>query len=132
MKDITLNIKGTQYIFGDNNDVDMTVEANIEIENDKYIINYYDEDLYKTIITVEGNAVTLDRQGEDEAQIVFEKAMPYMISYSTPVGLLGINMYTTMVDADVNHKDGKIEIEYVMDMMGRQMVNKLYMSYSVN
>ena len=69
MKDITLNIKGTQYIFGDNNDVDMTVEANIEIENDKYIINYYDEDLYKTIITVEGNAVTLDRQGEDEAQI---------------------------------------------------------------
>ena len=31
MKDITLNIKGTQYIFGDNNDVDMTVEANIEI-----------------------------------------------------------------------------------------------------
>ena len=55
-----------------------------------------------------------------------------MISYSTPFGLLGINMYTTMVDADVNHKDGKIEIEYVMDMMGRQMVNKLYMSYSVN
>ena len=132
MKDITLNIKGTQYIFGDNNDVDMTVEANIEIENDKYIINYYDEDLYKTIITVEGNAVTLDRQGEDEAQIIFEKATPYMISYSTPFGLLGINRYTTMVDADVNHKDGKIEIEYVMDMMGRQMVNKLYMSYSVN
>ena len=49
------------------------------IRDSKYIINYYDEDLYKTIITVEGNAVTLDRQGEDEAQIVFEKAMPYMI-----------------------------------------------------
>ena len=31
MKDITLNIKGTQYIFGDNNDLVITVEANIVI-----------------------------------------------------------------------------------------------------
>lgn len=132
MKDITLNIRGSQHIFGDNSNVDMTVEANIEIENGRYIINYYDEDLFENIITVEGNAVTLDRQGEDDAQIVFEKAVPYTISYKTPFGPFGINMYTTMVDADVNNKDGKIEIEYVMDMMGRQMVNKLYMSYSVN
>ena len=132
MKDITLKIRGMQYIFGENNDVDMTVAANIEKQDDKYIINYYDEDLYETIITVEGNAVTLDRQCEDEATIIFEKAVPYMIAYKTPFGLLDINMYTTMVDADVHNSAGKIEIEYVMDLMGKQMVNKLYMSYSVN
>ena len=37
-----------------------------------------------------------------------------------------------ITDAVASKADGKIEIEYVMDMMGRQMVNKLYMSYSVN
>ncbi len=129
MGNITLKIKGTQFIFGNNDDVDLTVAASMQRDKEKYIFNYMDQELFETEITVEKNAVTLSRVGEEDAQIVFEKAKPYTISFNTQFGTLGINMYTTMVEADVNDNSGKIEIEYLTDLMGEQMVSKLYMSY---
>ncbi len=130
MEDITLKIRGSQFIFGNVDDLDMTVTARMQVQKNKYIINYLDQDLYETEVTVKDNTVTLSRMGESsDEQIIFEKAKPYTISYNTRFGTVGLNMYTTMVEAEVCNDSGRIEIEYLTDLMGEQVVSKLYMSY---
>lgn len=128
MENITLKIKGSQFVFGNTDKLDMTVIAHMQRKKDKYIINYLDHDLNEVEVTVKNNAVILNRLDEEE-QIIFEKAMPYTISYNTKYGSIGLNMYTTMVETDICCDSGKIEIEYLIDLMGEQAVNKLYMSY---
>lgn len=132
MGNIMLNIRGNQIFFGDFEDIDLTTAASLHVSDSKYIIKFCNEERTRTVITVEDDAVTLSHPGNDEAQILFMKDTPYTISYETEIGLMGINMYTTMVETDINDNRGKIEIEYLTELMGEQLVGKLCMSYAAN
>ena len=129
MSDITLNIKGSQFLFGNTDFIDMTVAADMDLKDKKCVIKYTEEPDINTVITIDEDQVTLDRTGEDEARYFFKKSVPFMISYNTPYGNFGMNMLTTMVETDVNQEKGKIEIEYVMSLTGTQCVRKLLMTY---
>ena len=129
MEDITLTIRGKQFTFDDTGEIDMTVMASMNVENGKYIINYIDQDNCEMRVTVKDDAVMMKRVGYNETHMIFEKSKPYTISYNTSFGIMELSMFTTMVDTDVCDSAGKIEIEYLTDFMGEQVVNKLNISY---
>ena len=129
MGNITLNIKGNQLPFGFEN-IDLTTSAKLCTNENGIVIDYCNEIQAQTIITVEKDMVSFIRPDFCDGQILFKRDMPFTFSCKTDKGPIGINVYTTLVESNREEAKGKIELEYLTELMGEQLVGKLHMSFS--
>lgn len=129
--EVLLNIKGTRELMGEDDTIMFTVAGLLTSGGDKYTLRYADErsEGAETEIVVENGAVSMTRTGEDSTEMFFRRNTPYSSFYNTPFGKLDMTVLPTMVQADMGTEKGKIELEYIMNIAGSQIVNKLQLSY---
>ncbi len=131
--DVMLNISGSRELFGQDDSIELTVAGELQHSDGAYMLSYSDErytgDTSHTDITVKDGSVFLVRTGDDESEMVLEKDKPFASEYRTPFGKLNMLVLPTMVEADMHPDKGHIELEYIMDIAGSQILNKLSLSY---
>lgn len=132
-ENILLDIKGLRQCGGDNETVSFTVAGMLTGWEGKYVIAYEDEhsgeDGAHTEITVEDDSVSMIRTGESSTDMYFRRNTPYSSCYRTPFGDLDLTVLPTLVKTDMGPKNGSIELEYILNIAGSQIVNKLQLSY---
>ncbi len=133
MSIIIINIKGTQVQDGYQENTEFTTEGSISLKNGNGVISYSGvNDPHFTELTeiiVEGNMVIMKKSGSEEVEFVFEEGKSYTADYTTPFGLLHVTVLPTLVNVKMDKTSGRIELEYVLDIAGTQVVNRLKLSY---
>lgn len=133
MKDILINITGTQTYDDEQQNIELQVQGTIVDEHEQSVITYedcVDEGVYaKTQITVGKDTVMMAKKGPVNTEFVFEHGKTYTTVYETPFGVLDVNLYPTIVRTMIGESDGEIELEYILDTAGGQVLNRLMLSY---
>lgn len=135
-KKVILSITGNQGgIPGLDGTIELITEARLYKKGDTYYIEYEESELSgskgtRTIITVDGDRVFLERQGAHQSQFVFEKGTKFINYYNTPFGNLEMGVYPVKVDFFFNENEGKLDLKYQLDIGGKFAgSNELQVSY---
>jgi len=131
---VLLNIKGSQVQGEEYSDIELTTEGTLTRINGGCTISYDETEAegesMQTVIRVDGNVVTMQKNGAVETQFVFEMGKTYITEYKTPFGDLDVSLIPTLVDTKLEDQCGRIELEYVLNVAGAQIVNRLNLSYT--
>ena len=85
-----------------------------------------DKEKVHTEIVIDGNTVTMKKDGSVATEMIFEKGVRHNGEYVTPVGALSVGVNTNDVVIDIEDGSGKILLEYDLDFnMGFLAKNKL-------
>ena len=71
----------------------------------------------------------MQKKGAIETEFVFEEGKTYSTLYRMPFGEMNVTLLPTHVDARMGKKSGSIELEYVLNIAGSQVVNRLSLNY---
>ena len=127
MKDITLKMTGRQCFSDSEEDMMEFVTDGKLYEKDGATYIVYDETEVsgmagcKTTLKITDTALRMKRIGNVGfgAELYFEKGRRFNSMYQTPYGLMGVEILTKAVDAQLNdEKCGKVDIEYDVSMEG--------------
>jgi len=134
MSEVLLHIRGSQVQDGVSDEVELTTKGWLRFEGETAVLGYDDsEDAAEdtqTVIRVRGGVITMQKTGKLETQFIFERGKDFITEYKTPFGTLGVTLYPTLVDAKMGEQQGRIELEYVLDIAGVQVVNRLNLHYT--
>lgn len=123
-------IKGEQVIDGEHDvtEIDVTGDLNetdggLKLEFWEYLDN---KEKVHTEIVIDGDTVTMKKDGSVATKMIFEKGVRHNGEYVTPVGALSVGVNTNDVVIDIEDGSGKILLEYDLDFnMGFLAKNKL-------
>ena len=135
-KSVVLTITGIQRIAGEDKTVELVTmgrffkEGNIYyIEYEESIITGYDGN--KTLITIDGDKILLERTGHFKTHLLFEKGRKYVDSHDTPFGIHEMGIYPTSIEINMGQSQGKLDLKYQLDIGGQYAgANELSVSYS--
>jgi len=135
MSKVRLNIFGTQTHLDDDVSSEMTVIGELEQVEDQYVLKFPEGPDSETIISVTPyGAVEIVREGAEAAesyQMVFEKDKAFSTNYRTPLGQMDTLIFPTLVEADMRETKGRIDLEYVVGIMGHQIINQRSFTYTL-
>lgn len=123
-------IKGEQVIDGEHDvtEIDVTgdlseTDGGLKLEFWEYLDN---KEKVHTEIVIDGDTVTMKKDGAVATEMIFEKGVRHNGEYVTPVGALSVGVNTNDVVIDIEDGSGKILLEYDLDFnMGFLAKNKL-------
>lgn len=123
-------IKGEQVIDGEHDvtEIDVTgdlseTDGGLKLEFWEYLDN---KEKVHTEIVIDGDTVTMKKDGSVATKMIFEKGVRHNGKYVTPVGALSVGVNTNDVVIDIEDGSGKILLEYDLDFnMGFLAKNKL-------
>ncbi len=121
---ILLSISGSQKVEDEVNNLELVTEGcYYEKDNVKYI-EYYESELSgldgcKTTISVDGDTVSLLRQGNAEAHMVLKKGERCVNLYTTPYGSLEMGCYPLEINSSLSADGGALALKYQLDISGR-------------
>jgi uncharacterized beta-barrel protein YwiB (DUF1934 family) len=122
MKDVLIEIKGTQN-YGEDSDVTtFTTNGSLEEKDGVYTLCYDESEMIgakgvKTLLTIEnGTKMTLCRTGGMESRMVVEKGRRHSCLYNTPQGDFVIGIYGETLMSNLNAQGGKIYMSYTIDV----------------
>lgn len=133
MDEVVLNIYGSQTV-GENKElIEFTTQGLMERKGQVVTLIYEDSgddsEAVRTAISVDGDVVTMEKQGSLETQFIFETSKTFSTVYSTPFGDLDVTLFPTLVEASMGETSGRIDLEYVLSIGDTQMVNRLNLLY---
>lgn len=73
----------------------------------------------KIEITIRDQAITMQRRGAFEANMVFQKGQRYESQYRTPYGELGMALYCTKAQYSKDQEGGEVALQYQLDLSGQ-------------
>ena len=73
----------------------------------------------KIQLTIHGGAITMNRQGTFDANMVFEKGKRYESQYHTPFGDLDMALYCTRASFTQDREGGELSLQYQLDLSGQ-------------
>lgn len=122
-KSVILSIRGQQTSDNNNPDViELVTEGTlIGHEGGKYTVCYQESELTglegtQTTIQVEGNSVSILREGQVNSQMVFEEGRRHLTMYNTPYGALTMGVNTRKMKVALDETGGEIEIDYALEI----------------
>lgn len=124
MRDITLQVKSTQKITGEEPIIiDFVTEGKYELKNDATYLIYEESELsgfpgHKTSLKIRESAVDMRRYGESEAHMHFEKGIRETADYETPYGVFKIETLTHRIQVELGDQEGFVEVEYALSIQG--------------
>ena len=129
-----LTIKGNQLEAGPGEYVELVTEGRLYREESGYVIEFDESgltgrDRATTRIRLEDGGVTLSRDGEDETHIVFSKDSVYESSFSTPLGVMRLNILPLQIESDLSDERGSLKLEYELSTGERRSLGKLDLSF---
>ena len=128
MSEVLLHIKGSQLQGEDSDSIELTTQGELQY-GDNGCTEGEGESI-RTEMCVADRVVTMQKKGAVDAQFIFELGKTFITSYKTPFGDLDVSLLPTLVDAKVERDQGKIELEYVLNIAGAEIVNRLHLSYT--
>lgn len=134
MSKVRLDIRGTQSYHNDETATQMTVIAELMRKEDDYILTFPEgEDSETTISVTSGGRVQVLKENMDEDEsyeMVLEESKVFSSYYRTPFGKADALIFPTMVDAQMCDKTGSIELEYIVRVLGQQIINQRSFTYA--
>lgn len=116
-----ITIIGKQQIDDDSDQVEVITEGNYIQKKDHCYIGYkeYDSDdpniYYNNLIKVDGNTVTISRNGPLSSRLILERGSRHLCLYQTPAGNMMIGVYTKTFNNNLNENGGTLEVSYTLD-----------------
>lgn len=123
-KDVLVSVKGTQFIDGEKDTVEVITSGTWYEKNGKQYLLY--EETYegmqvttKNTVKITPKIVEVTKKGAISSKMVYELGKQHMSDYMTPMGLivLGITTKDLFVEADSNKLH--LELRYAMEMNGQ-------------
>lgn len=123
-------IKGEQVIDGEHDVTEIDVTGDLSETDGGLKLEFWeyldDKEKVHTEIVIDGDTVTMKKDGSVATKMIFEKGVRHNGKYVTPVGALSVGVNTNDVVIDIEDGSGKILLEYDLDFnMGFLAKNKL-------
>ena len=123
-------IKGEQVIDGEHDVTEIDVTGDLSETDGGLKLEFWeyldDKEKVHTEIVIDGDTVTMKKDGSVSTEMIFEKGVRHNGEYVTPVGALSVGVNTNDVVIDIEDGSGKILLEYDLDFnMGFLAKNKL-------
>lgn len=133
-KDVTIEINTINSPQGGEEEKSsVTLRGKLYTKDELYIISYKEtaEGLGKTLTTLKfkSGRVELLRSGELSSFIVFDKKAPFNGIYPTPYGKFPITVTTNKIEVSAGEDEGRIFLNYVLDLAGEKIKNKFELKY---
>lgn len=105
---------------GNNDKMSLITEGKLVGENGRYMVSYEESELTglngtTTTLKVEKDSVTLIRQGNVEAMMLFEVGKTHLTDYDTQYGSVMLGITAQSVDVDFGDAGGDIRVEYILE-----------------
>ena len=134
MQRVLLTIKGTQTEGGLSELIEFVTEGRFVREADGYLLEYDESELSgtdgcTTRLIIKDDSVTLLRSGDTGTHMFFSQGSVCESNISTPFGTLRLNVFALRVESKLNDHDGRLCLEYELNMGDLSTLNKLDLSF---
>ena len=122
MKDVIINIKGTQNNDTDSEIIEFTTVGKFGERDGKYMVVYEENQtiegsLIKTTLKADDdNRIIMNRSGAIESKLVIEKGKKNQCFYSIPQGELVLGIFGENITNDLNKNGGDLSMCYTIDI----------------
>lgn len=134
-KEVVLTIVGLQRINGEDKSIELITMGTICKRKSIYYLEYEDSILTgfegnKTLISIDGEKISLERVGSYRSQFLFEKGKKYVNFFYTPFGFHELGIYPTSIEMNIRETHGKLDLKYHIDIAGQFAgISELSVSY---
>ena len=122
-ENVIISIRGKQLFEDQEPDVTELVTSGTLEHNPEegYKLTYAESELTglegtQTVFRINGNQITLTREGGVNSMMVFEEGMRHVSLYETPYGSLSVGVNTKRIKSDFTPSGGEIEIDYAIEV----------------
>lgn len=120
---VIISIKGKQ-LYGESgpDEMELVTAGTLRRESHGgYTISYQETELTglegtTTVLRIDGQRVTLLREGNINSQMVFEEGRRHLSMYETPYGALSVGIDTRRMKNTVDEGGGDLEIDYAIEI----------------
>lgn len=121
MKDVIINIKGTQSNDTDSDVIEFTTLGKFGERDGKYMVVYEENQtlegaLIKTTLKTEDNRIVMNRSGAIDSKLVIEKGRRNRCFYSIPQGELVLGIFGESIINKLNKNGGELSMCYTIDI----------------
>lgn len=119
---VIISIRGRQSFAGMEDDtIELVTEGRLRRDKGSYTLSYQETEVTGmentlTTIRVEGDRVTLMREGRFNSQMVFQEGRRHLSLYETPYGALEVGINTKRMRSALDDKGGELEIDYRLEV----------------
>ena len=135
MENVVINVVGSMTRWGQTEETEFFTRGTVEMQDEQTVLSYLgtggEDDRME--ITLSGKEVTLKKPESrtgDAAIVVLREKQAYSSFYQTPVGVVAVQVYPTLVHVQKEAEQGKIELEYITSIADTQAVNRLCVEYA--
>ena len=121
-ENVIISIRGQQLFDDQEPDVmELITPGRLEQTEDGFTLSYQESELTglegtTTVFRIQGQQVTLVREGEVNSLMVFEEGQRHLSMYETPYGALSVGINTRRMKTDLSPSGGDIEIDYAIEV----------------
>ena len=133
MQNVVINVKGMLSQDGYEEETEFSTLGKIRTEDGRTTLSYIgmfgNNDV--TEVTIEGSNVILKKEDEEygDAIIYLEENKVYSCFYNTPLGIVNLKVYPTVIHIFEDGDNGCIELEYISTIGDNQSTNRLVVTY---
>lgn len=128
MRDVEIKVYDKQVYPTHFDEAEHCYKGNLAMKNEKMYVTYKDETTgITTILKVVTDGVIIKRIGAMAGELRFQKNKPYVTQYTTPYGVLPIEIRTHKCDVYVLEKGIKVYIEYMILMEDKKVSDNTFM-----
>jgi len=123
-KDVLVRVKGTQYMDGDSDTIEVITNGSCYEKNGKWYVLYEEimEELNavtKNTVKISADKVEITKKGLLQAQMVYETGKMNVCNYTTPMGLILLGITTKDISFCVEEDKLHLDIQYSLEMNGQ-------------
>lgn len=121
MKNVIIDIKGTQGIDDDSDIVELSTLGTLSEKDGKFLITYEEnktvkDETVKTLVKTEEGKVTMIRSGALDSRLIIEKGRRNTCFYSVPQGELVLGIFGEEIENHLTENGGKLKMSYTIDI----------------
>lgn len=123
-KDVLVRVKGTQYMDGDTDTIEVITNGSCYEKNGKWYVLYEEvmEELNAVIrntVKICPEKVEVTKKGRINAQMVYESGKKHVCNYVTPMGLILLGITTEAMQLELEEDKLHLDIRYLLEMNGQ-------------
>lgn len=125
-KDVLVSVKGTQYMDGESDTVEVITAGTCHEKNGKWYVMYEEstegiKEVTRNTVKIYPEKVEVTKKGLIEALMTYEPGKQYMTNYNTPMGLFVMGTTTNALNIQASEDKLLVEIDYELEMNGQHI-----------
>ncbi|MBO4431960.1 MAG: DUF1934 domain-containing protein [Clostridia bacterium] len=121
MKDVIINIKGTQGLGDEKTVLELSSEGTLSLEGENFVLSYFEDTIVDgakintTLTAAKDGGITLERKGDLSSKLLIEEGVRNNCFYTVPEGSLTLGIFGKEVTASLTESGGDIKMVYTID-----------------